>query len=957
MIRTRLAILVAILALATACNTGTSTTTPEPGPDTSDVAGDAGDVGLWELLTPDAAPELIADAPVAPDAFDAVSACEPGEGCFGDPCDDNQDCLSGWCVDHLGGTVCTDTCQEECPPGWSCKQAGTDPDVVWVCVSDLPSLCVPCATNTDCVSLTGVQSPCLDYGDEGAFCGGACAGAEDCPAGYACQDAGTVSGATLMQCVSLTGTCECTDKSVSLGLSTPCAAENEFGTCEGHRVCTADGLTACDAGAPAPELCDGLDDDCDGQIDEDTCDDGNPCTEDACLGVDGCEHVALEGGECADGNPCTAADHCVAGVCVGDPVLCDDQNPCTDDSCTETGGCDHAHNVADCDDGDPCTVADECGAGSCAGTPVACDCVEDADCEALEDGDLCNGTLVCDTATLPYQCVVDPGTVIDCPEPEEGPDAICLKATCDGETGECGLSPDHEGYGCEDGDACTFGDQCEAGSCVPGAALACEDGNPCTDDGCDPASGCSHTPNAAACDDGNPCTVGEICGDSACGGGGAVSCDDGDPCTSDTCDPTGGGCVHTLNQAPCDDGDLCTTGDHCHLGSCIAAGILACDDDNICTDDACEALSGCVFTANASACDDGNPCSIGDHCQSGWCVPEAFADCDDQDPCTDDSCDPVGGCLHVHNNAFCDDGDACTTVDLCAAGVCVGAGAPSCDDGNVCTDDLCEPAVGCVHVNNAAPCDDGNACTPINLCVDGACMGSGVADCDDSDVCTDDSCDPAIGCISVPNAAPCDDDDLCTVTDVCAAGTCVGSGALPCDDGDVCTTDSCDPGAGCQHATIFPCCGNDVVEAPETCDDGNQTPGDGCDGACQDELGGCVHLGLDVRTLEEPPENWQIGAGGCTSAYCEDSAVVIPMGWHIATEAELIHLTPLVAFGACAAYGICGCYWYGQGTKLTGCDALHYTCPNGGCTAYTTHCYTQVLLIRDGKDGTCHTGG
>jgi cysteine-rich repeat protein len=906
MSRTRILSLIAILSLAVACNTGTSTTTPVPGADTTDIAADAGDDKLWELWSPDAAPDVPGEVPGALDAFDAVSACEPGEGCFGDPCDDNKDCLSGWCVDHLGGTVCTDTCQEECPPGWSCKQAGTDPDVVWVCVSDLPSLCVPCATNTDCVSLTGVQSPCLDYGDEGAFCGGACAGEEDCPEGFACQEAGTVSGATLMQCVSVSGTCECTAKSVSLGLSTPCEEQNEFGTCGGHRVCTADGLGPCDAGAPAAEVCDGLDDDCDGQIDEETCDDDNPCTADACLGAAGCDHVPLEGGECADGNPCTAADHCVAGSCVGDPVICEDQNPCTDDSCTATGGCDHVPNAADCDDGDPCTVADECGDGACAGTPVACDCVQDADCQVLEDEDLCNGTLICDTTSLPYACVVDPATVIDCPEPAGGPDEVCLKAACDAETGACGFAPDHEGAPCEDGDACTFGDLCEEGSCVPGAPLACQDGNPCTDDGCEPASGCSHTPNTAACDDGNPCTAGDVCADGACGGGGAVSCDDGDPCTTDTCDSSGAGCVHTLNADPCDDGDLCTTGDHCHLGSCIAGGVLSCDDGNVCTDDACEALSGCVFTANASACDDGNPCSLGDHCAGGWCVPDAFNACDDGNPCTDDSCDPVGGCIHGNNSAPCDDGDACTTVDLCAAGVCVGVGAPDCDDG---------------------------------------------------DVCTDDACDPALGCLSVPNAAPCDDGDVCTVTDVCAGGLCTGSGALACDDGDVCTTDSCDPATGCQFDAVFPCCGNDLVEPPETCDDGNQVPGDGCDASCQDELGGCVKLGLDVRTLEEPPENWQIGAGGCTSAYCEDSAVVIPMGWHIATEAELIHLTPLVAFGACAAYGICGCYWYGQGTKLTGCDSLHYTCPNGGCTAYTTHCYTQVLLIRDGKDGTCHTGG
>lgn len=32
-------------------------------------------------------------------------------------------------------------------------------------------------------------------------------------------------------------------------------------------------------------------------------------------------------------------------------------------------------------------------------------------------------------------------------------------------------------------------------------------------------------------------------------------------------------------------------------------------------------------------------------------------------------------------------------------------------------------------------------------------------------------------------------------------------------------------------------CGDDAVDAPETCDDGNNTPGDGCDASCQVEEG------------------------------------------------------------------------------------------------------------------------
>jgi len=97
-----------------------------------------------------------------------VLACDPGEGCFGDQCTENGDCDSGWCVEHMGESVCSQTCQEECPEGWTCTQvAGTVPDVVFVCVSDFPNLCRPCSTALDCAGATGTEDACLAYGEGG----------------------------------------------------------------------------------------------------------------------------------------------------------------------------------------------------------------------------------------------------------------------------------------------------------------------------------------------------------------------------------------------------------------------------------------------------------------------------------------------------------------------------------------------------------------------------------------------------------------------------------------------------------------------------------------------------------------------------------------------------------------------------------------------------------------------
>ena len=102
-----------------------------------------------------------------------------------------------------------------------------------------------------------------------------------CAEGYACEERATASGGSSLQCVSTDGVCACSETATNLGLTTPCAQTNEYGTCDGSRSCEPEGLSACDAAVPQDEACDGLDNDCDGQTDEIDCDDGNPCTEDA----------------------------------------------------------------------------------------------------------------------------------------------------------------------------------------------------------------------------------------------------------------------------------------------------------------------------------------------------------------------------------------------------------------------------------------------------------------------------------------------------------------------------------------------------------------------------------------------------------------------------------------------------------------------------------------------------
>lgn len=106
------------------------------------------------------------------------------------------------------------------------------------------------------------------------------------------------------------------------------------------------------------------------------CDDGNPCTWDAWdLKTGQCRHrskAASMQAACDDGDLCTVDDKCINGLCVGTPKVCNDHNPCTNESCDPaTGNCkwdDPEANGAPCDDGDDLTENDVCIDGVCAGT-------------------------------------------------------------------------------------------------------------------------------------------------------------------------------------------------------------------------------------------------------------------------------------------------------------------------------------------------------------------------------------------------------------------------------------------------------------------------------------------------------------------------------------------------------------------------------------------------------------
>ena len=247
---------------------------------------------VFDDLLPDVAvdvglPEVVGDVTILPEElivdpeigalFDTEgtfvdTGWEPIPGEAGYPCKDDGDCNSGFCILTNDGLQCTQFCQDECPFDWKCVvHTPSLPDQVLICIPQFVDLCRPCTANTDCWTngVDGGQA-CVSYGGAGYFCGEECAEDDDCPSGYDCVLSEDVSGSQATQCIRQDGICECNQRFVDAQAETLCYAENDFGLCPGERACKASGLTDCTALEPQAELCNGLDDDCDDAIDEET---------------------------------------------------------------------------------------------------------------------------------------------------------------------------------------------------------------------------------------------------------------------------------------------------------------------------------------------------------------------------------------------------------------------------------------------------------------------------------------------------------------------------------------------------------------------------------------------------------------------------------------------------------------------------------------------------------------
>jgi hypothetical protein len=328
---------------------------------------------------------------------------------------------------------------------------------------------------------------------------------------------------------------------------------------------------------------------------------------------------------------------------------CNDNNPCTRDTCGASGCTFDPAPMrgTTCDDGNATTFNDVCTAsGTCAGTQGQCNA--DTDCPASTN--VCAGPQVCSN----HMCVSG--------------------------------APRPDGTTCSDGNASTRYDICESGVCH---GYACGGDSQCSDgEACNGAERCVNRVCVAGtpmvCGDGNVCNGTETCKNSACVAGTAMQCptDDG-PCFDAFCDPAAG-CRVQLHP----DGSMCTStsgvAGQCSAGVCTppqACLTTGCNDNNPCTTDTCGA-NGCVFDPTplrGTTCDDGDPMTFDDMCSSNGTCAGMQGQCNADVDCgaSNDVCAGTRVCSN-HScvaNAPLADGTMCTqsttgAVGQCSAGVC-----------------------------------------------------------------------------------------------------------------------------------------------------------------------------------------------------------------------------------------------------------------------------------------------
>jgi cysteine-rich repeat protein len=454
--------------------------------------------------------------------------------------------------------------------------------------------------------------------------------------------------------------------------------------------------------------------------------------------------------------------------------------------------------------------------------------------------------------------------------------ACCAGNTCSG--GGCCVS----GICMQPGGTCVGlgGGLCNAGVCGTCGGL----GLPCC--GANPSSG-SCTASSTTCTSGICAKCGEL-GLACCpGGSGGVCTGSNAICSNNICATCGS------PGTACCPGSKCAGTSCCHDGVCVAENASCGTGGGTCQAGQCSACGhngqGCC---SSSACYDGLSCIAGS-CSSCGHVNEVCCPAGGATPScqTGTVCTGAGGVC-----ARCGGlGDVCCSGNVCADGCCSGgrclavsgacaviptncgngvlADEETCDDGNTSGGDGC--SADCSTVEPGWQCRvPGRRCTP--LCGDSVLTGSET--CDDGNTASADGCsstcqlEPGAHCpvLGQPCSKPVCGNGIVESGEICDCGNnpqnlpagCRATNGLFYGDGTGCSKTctrepTCRDEAGLNRACDS-VCGDGHLDPGEECDDGNQTGGDGCSGACTKEAG------FTCSTVtQQDSTTCQSGSGDC----------------------------------------------------------------------------------------------